>query len=577
MYQHIVVPEMPGLNGHSAITCGDYLVLYGGKTGSHSLNRECFALNFSTNEWRHLKAHGSEALLARAFHTAVMYDRRMLVFGGLIAVGVDDLHYNAFNLVANVDALPEKMLAEKGPERRINPSGLPPVTQEKLEKTHFYSLDLRGEPTWHAPRTSGAEPPTRAGHVAAIYGNQMLIYGGYSVHTTARSTDEEYKQCYSMYSLNLETLVWTQVDAFGASSPQRWGSSAILSGNIWMHFGGFNPAEAAEDNNVAGFSLTEREWRHLPLSTIAPPRRCMGAAIRWGSEMICFGGVGYVGSMLFNDVFALDLATGKWREVKTTGTAAPPRSGMAVAIVNEYLYVVGGLDSGLRRSNRIWSLNLKTFEWSAVNTTWNVSSLGDVTGLPQDRTYASDKPTSLLDPGTETSDHTETDNLDTNALVGGTPSPTPGVKEITDPRLRLEADLEARHQLLLQIGGAAGNQSSFDSARGSKDDDEFFKGLSMPAQETVKRIDATNAREQILAGKAPVRDADTRHALQTTTTGGGNTSPRPGTFGGAASLTGEGASLPNYEKIHFNKGAKGKFVSPSIAKLGLAGELGKHK
>jgi hypothetical protein len=375
-----VADHFPGLDGHSCVTIGDYAVIYGGKLAPRQMNAQVFALDLTTNGVRRLRCSGG-APSGRAFHSAVVWGWKMYVFGGLLAVGVEDVHYNAYNYIANLDSLDEQTLSRAGPERRREPNKLPRVTQEKREGTSLHVLDVEGEPCWHQPLTTGTLPPTRANHSAVVYRSAMYVVGGYSVHTTARATDEEVKACHLVYALDLQTHLWYVVETPQAPAPHRWGSSAVLSGGVWMFFGGVDPVDGADDNSVYGWHMDLCEWRWLPVGADAPPRRTLHAAVRWGAHMLVFGGVGGCGSLPFNDVFALDMLTGKWSEVGTTGTPPAPRSGHACAVVGEEMYVVGGLDHAFHRSARAWALNLRSFAWRTVATNFSPQDLTNLRGL----------------------------------------------------------------------------------------------------------------------------------------------------------------------------------------------------
>jgi hypothetical protein len=375
-----VADRFPGLDGHSFVPFGDYGVVYGGKLGATSLNSCTFALDLTTNEVRRLRCAGAVPY-ARAFHSAAAVGWKMYVFGGLLAVGVEDVHFNAYNVVANVDALDEATLAKPGSTRKRDGALLPRVTQEKREGTSLHVLDLEGEPTWSQPLTTGTMPPTRANHSAAVYRRTMFVYGGYSVHTTGRSTDEEVKACSLVYGLDLTTHAWFVVEAPHTPAPQRWGSASILSGSVWMFFGGFDPVAEECDQGVYAWHMELGEWRWLPVGADAPPRRTMHTAVRWGTSLIAFGGVGSNGSLPMNDVVALDMINGAWRELETSGSRPLPRSGHTACVIGEEMWVVGGLDHSLQRSARTWALNLRTLAWRTVPTQFNAQDLGNVRGL----------------------------------------------------------------------------------------------------------------------------------------------------------------------------------------------------
>ncbi len=96
-------------------------------------------------------------------------------------------------------------------------------------------------------------------------------------------------------------------------------------------------------------------------------------------RMVIFGGRYRAGASgtytLFNDVWALDLATGRWQPLTPTGTGPSARSNAAAVYdpVADALVIYGGNTnpSGLAFTPRgdAWALDLATLAWRAVATT----------------------------------------------------------------------------------------------------------------------------------------------------------------------------------------------------------------
>lgn len=384
----VVVDALPGLEGHTSVLVGDYMIAYGGKTGPMTLNAQTYALNLTSLVWQRLRCAGSVPL-ARAYHSAAVHEQRMYVFGGLLAVGVDDIHYNAYNVFCNVDALDEGTLKLQGQHRKKQPQLLRKVLQQKKESASLHCLDMRSEPTWNTVLTAGCIPPTRSHHSSLVYRGQLYVVGGYSVHTTGRSTDEELKALSLVYQLNLATNVWTAVDPGSSSAPQRWGSAAVGVGDLWLFMGGVDYAaepSSKEDNAVCGWHLEEREWRWLAKSAIdGPPARAMHTAIRWGAHVIVFGGAADVTSILFNDCFAFDIFKGTWTAVLTKGDRPLARCGHQTVVVGDKMFVFGGMDHSFFRATRVWVLSLTTWEWSTATTSFSAKDLINVRGVPTDK------------------------------------------------------------------------------------------------------------------------------------------------------------------------------------------------
>eukprot|EP00759_Apiculatamorpha_spiralis_P026277 PhF_6_TR29326/c0_g1_i2/m.43035 len=104
---------LPCLEGHSVVMIDDVLLVYGGKTGPTKLNPNIYTLHFMQElhlgRWRHLMVTGLPPP-PRVYHTAVAWQKYMIVFGGLLLVGTYDVHYSTYNVYMNVDTLDPAVL-----------------------------------------------------------------------------------------------------------------------------------------------------------------------------------------------------------------------------------------------------------------------------------------------------------------------------------------------------------------------------------------------------------------------------------------------------------------------------------
>ena len=113
---------MPGLNGHTTVCYGNNLIVYGGLQAPAIFSPDVFALDLTSNKWSRVETNGDELFYPsnnnnnfsssssssgvpapRAFHTSVMVENKMFVFGGLLSVGIEDVHYNMHNVLLYYD------------------------------------------------------------------------------------------------------------------------------------------------------------------------------------------------------------------------------------------------------------------------------------------------------------------------------------------------------------------------------------------------------------------------------------------------------------------------------------------
>ena len=105
----------------------------------------------------------------------------------------------------------------------------------------------------------------------------------------------------------------------------------------------------------------------LPFYGQLPDPRFRGTAVtHTDGYMYIFGGIA-TPTIYYNDVYKLNLTTGLWTEVTTTGTPPTTRHGHSAIIYDGYMYIFGGYDGTTRYADTL-KLNLTTYEWTTVST-----------------------------------------------------------------------------------------------------------------------------------------------------------------------------------------------------------------
>lgn len=147
-------------------------------------------------------------------------------------------------------------------------------------------------------------------------------------------------------------------------------------------FAGDGCSETAEDGywwpvNVVG-------------STKPPPRsgHAMTMAVT-RNELWVYGGLS--GRNYFNDTWVLDLASLRWKEVLTTmSNVSPGGRHMATAVwYNEHLYIFCGATGPGQFTNEVWHLDVQRLVWSHIDAKGDVplALVGHSTALVEDIVY----------------------------------------------------------------------------------------------------------------------------------------------------------------------------------------------
>eukprot|EP01062_Namystynia_karyoxenos_P043424 TRINITY_DN31816_c0_g2_i1.p1 TRINITY_DN31816_c0_g2~~TRINITY_DN31816_c0_g2_i1.p1 ORF type:complete len:966 (+),score=255.64 TRINITY_DN31816_c0_g2_i1:81-2900(+) len=381
--------SLPGLEGHSATLVGDALVVYGGRSGPAELSAAVYALHLKTLEWREVRCRGY-APQARCYHTACLYGGRLLVFGGVLSLGVTDAHYNSYNVFVAGDLLPAEVRAQKGEARLLQPAQLPQLAQPVLEPFCYHELDLLGPAEWSAPLTSGDLPEPRSHHSAGIASDHLFVHGGYAVTGNGRAADDRTKSLYCVHALCLQSKVWRRINPADSIPPMLWGAAGVVVDGVLFTHGGVDILTGREEGYFCAWHTTEHEWRWLlHADPRAPGPAAQHTVCVHGGRLIYFGGARDLGSALSNRVHCFDLATGEWKAPSCGGEPPPPRRGhAAVCTADGRVIVCGGIDESCHRTLRCYALDPSIWDWAPLSCTFSpdpVDSVVSVAGPEQVR------------------------------------------------------------------------------------------------------------------------------------------------------------------------------------------------
>lgn len=164
-------------------------------------------------------------------------------------------------------------------------------------------------------------------------------------------------------------LRWERVSVTGPGPSARKDATLVYAStsNSLLLFGGRQGGRGLSD--LWSFSLETGLWSQIAAAT-AP-------ALRWGHvavfddqrrQMVVFSGQGPDG--FFNDTWAFDMASQRWRETTPTGDKPTARYGSCVGYDSERdrLYISHGFASS-GRFDDTWAFDLKAQRWSDVSPT----------------------------------------------------------------------------------------------------------------------------------------------------------------------------------------------------------------
>ncbi|PSN71728.1 hypothetical protein BS50DRAFT_484597 [Corynespora cassiicola Philippines] len=195
--------------------------------------------------------------------------------------------------------------------------------------------------------TIGAKPACLVNASVTYVGNdQIYAFGGFDQYT-----DEVYNH---VLRLNLTTRQWNLVDNYGDIPGVRMGHTACLwQGDKLLVFGGENE-HRQHLSDVIVFDLKTAYWTQPELHGPTPRGRARHSAVIHDEKLYISGGQTGHDSVL-DDICFLDLKTWTWSRC----WKFVPRYDHASWIWNGRIWIFGGINDEMEKSNEIWWLDLR--------------------------------------------------------------------------------------------------------------------------------------------------------------------------------------------------------------------------
>ncbi|KJE88950.1 hypothetical protein CAOG_08420 [Capsaspora owczarzaki ATCC 30864] len=233
------------------------------------------------------------------------------------------------------------------------------ASTEMLNDLYTLNLDTL---EWTQVEASGTVPTPRGGHSAVVHSGdgktRMLVFGGISSSKQA---------LHDMYSLDLDSFVWSAVPTTAENWPGPRYQHAVAANDthMFVHSGAIDLKKYQTD--LWQFEFASNTWS--PISASNPPEHRAGHfAFLHGLELFIFGGHTADGGFTYlSDLHRLDLSTATWTPLSTQGkipfTARPVP---CITIRDDHVYVFGGYDGATKMpQGDLLTLSLKDFTWKA--------------------------------------------------------------------------------------------------------------------------------------------------------------------------------------------------------------------
>lgn len=207
-----------GTVAHTSVIAGSCMWVFGGET-TKGVTSNFYCLRLDDKKWFLVKVESQVKLLPRKEHSAVVYDEKMLVFGGCSPI----------------------------------------ADESELE---FIQFDANKR-MWSAVPQIGQRPSGRRGHSCTMYECNMMVFGG---------ANNKQKLLNDLWVYDVHTSLWSEVRCVdGPPPPRRAFAASCVVGAFWyLHGGGderslFRSLLRVDVNEISrevdsGFTMPDSRW-----------------------------------------------------------------------------------------------------------------------------------------------------------------------------------------------------------------------------------------------------------------------------------------------------------------------------
>lgn len=281
------------------------------KTKLHLLSIDTSISQNSWLKWEELRTAGKHPS-RRSCHSAVEWDKNMLIYGG------QDLR--------------EGVIGE------------------------LWMLNLSQEnEQWEEIKCEN-DPGPLCRHSALVHEDKMYVVGGTNFANESNG----------LHILDLKSMVWTNSQLSNKEVPAVDSHSGVLytaDMTFILIFGGF--ISGTRSNQIYRLNLSSLAWDSPSDGCIKPCPRAGHAAVSYKTYMYIYGGCNEDNDRL-NDIWRLDLTKFDWEEIKIKDEVPTGRSGHSAVVYKDTMIVFGGLKDLIKETNDMYTLDLTTHSWNMI-------------------------------------------------------------------------------------------------------------------------------------------------------------------------------------------------------------------
>ncbi|XP_071724164.1 uncharacterized protein [Rutidosis leptorrhynchoides] len=216
--------------------------------------------------------------------------------------------------------------------------------------------------TWSQPEVKGNPPTPRDSHTCTAVGDNLFVFGG----TDGKSPLKD------LHIFDTSTHTWIAPSLRGDGPEAREGHSAALVGKRLFVFGGCGKSPGSGEevyyNNVYTLNTETFVWKRAAITGTPPSARDSHTCSSWKNQIIVIAGEDDHDFYL-SDVHILDTDTLMWKELNTSGQLLPPRAGHSTVAFGKNMFVFGGFTDAQNLYDDLYMLDVETGIWTKVITT----------------------------------------------------------------------------------------------------------------------------------------------------------------------------------------------------------------
>lgn len=281
--------------GPSAVTFHKFIYIFGGNDPFKIYDKKLHRFDTETLQWDTYQLKGN--VLGRKCHSAVMYDKEIILLGGI---------------------------SEKSGQY------IDEVATINIETLEYTPVDLTGEKF----------DIQRSKHAFGLAGNKMYILGG--------EKDQKKKYFDDFYEIDVSSKPYV-VKSLPNMPKLLFSIRCIINSKSLIIFGGVNKAQ----KNVYEYKFDESIWvsrKVLPFGF-----RCSYSCQLLNEDVGLFYG-GYNSNMkkYFNSIYQYDIPLDKWTQILNVGVAPIESAYSSATMVGNTFFVLGGYSGDQNYANDIF-------------------------------------------------------------------------------------------------------------------------------------------------------------------------------------------------------------------------------